>query len=182
MPAVTRALAWTRGQVDPFPAVGVRLLLRQCCLKEFPDPAGFNSRRRVAVNWESRQPCCRNDHVLQRVIIMTRGYWHVLRRGRGHLWRPHHSWLNKGSRPGRYDPWRVTGPCTWRVEEVAWIVNRRESRLGLLMPPSHDLIGRVLIHREPEGLRLDQLSLGIESRPLRSHPDPFCRQILLSFH
>ena len=167
--------------MDPIPAVGVRLLLRQCCLKEFPDPAGFNSRRRVAVDWESRQPCCRGDHVLQRVIIMTRWYWHVLRRGRGHLGRPHHLWLNRGSRPGHYDPWRVTRPCTWRVEEVVWIVNRRESRLGLLMPPSHDLIGRVLIHREPERLCLNQLSLGVESRPLRSHPDPFRRQILLGF-
>ena len=75
--------------MDPIPAVGVRLLLRQRCLEEFSDPAGLNSRRRVVVNWESRQPCrqpCRrSDHVLQRVIIMTRGYWHVLRRGRG-IW------------------------------------------------------------------------------------------------
>ena len=134
--------------MDPIPAVGLCLLLRQCCLKQFPDPAGFNSRRGVAVGWESRQPSCRSDHVLQRVIIMTQGYWHVLGRGRGHLGRPHHSWLNKGSRRGRYDPWRVTGPRPWRVEEVAWIVNQRESRLGLLMPPSQDLIGRVLIHRE----------------------------------
>ena len=69
--------------MDPVPAVRVRLLLRQRCLKEFSDPAGFNSRWRVAVNWESRQPCCRGDHVLQRVSIMTRWYWYVLRRGRG---------------------------------------------------------------------------------------------------
>ena len=164
------------------PAVRVRLLLRQRCLKEFSDPAGFNSRWRVAVDWESCQPCCRGDHVLQRVIIMTQGYWHILRWGGGHLGRPDHSWLNKGSRPGRNDPWRVTRPCTCRIEEVSRIVDRRESRLGLLMPPSHDLIGRVLIHREPEGLRLNQLSLGVESRPLRSHPDPFRCQILLSFH
>ena len=182
MPAVTRALAWTRGRVDPVPAVRVRLLLRQCCLKEFPDPAGFNSRRRGTVNWESRQPCCRSDHVLQRVIIMTRGYWHILRRGRWHLGRPHHSRRNQVSRPRRNDPWRVTRPCTWRVEEVAWIVNRRESRLGLLMPPSHDLLGRVLIHCELEGLRLDQLSLGIESCPLRSQPDAFRCKILFSLH
>ena len=168
--------------MDPTPAVGVRLLLRQCCLKEFPDPVGFNSRRRVAVDWESRQPCCRGDHVLQRVIIMTRGYWHVLRRGRGHLGRPHHPWLSKGSRPGRNDPWRVTRPCTRRIKEIAWIVNRRESRLGLLMPPSHVLVGRVLIHRELEGLRLNQLSPGVESRPLRSQPDPFCCKILFSFY
>ena len=168
--------------MDPVPAVGVRLLLRQCRLKEFPDSAGFDSRRRVAVNWESRQPCCCGDHVLQRVSIMTRWYWHILRWGRVHPGRPHHLWLNRGPRPGHYDPWRVTRPCTRRVEEVSRIVNRRESRLGLLMPPSHDLIGRVLIHRELEGLRLDQLSLGIESRPLRSHPDPFRCKILLSFH
>ena len=141
--------------MDPVPAVGVRLLLCQSRLKEFSNPAGFNRCWRVTINWESRQPCRRGDHVLQRVIIMARGYWHILRRGRGPLGRPHHSWLNKGSRPGCYDPWRVTRPCTWRVEEVARIVNRRESRLSLLMPPSHDLIGRVLIHRELEGLRLN---------------------------
>ena len=168
--------------MDPVPAVGVRLLLCQCCLKEFPDPAGFNSRRRVVVDWEGRQPCCRGDHVLQRVIIMTRWYWHVLRRGSVRPRRPHYLGLNWRSNPEHRDLWRVTGPCPRRVEEVSRIVDRRESRLGLLMPPSHDLIGRVLIHRELEGLHLDQLSLGIESRPLRSHPDPFCCQILLSFH
>ena len=166
--------------MDPIPAVGVRLLLRQRCLEEFSDPAGLNGRRRVAINGQSRQPCCCGDHVLQRVIIMARGYWHILRRGGGPLGRPHHSWLNKGSRSGCYDPRRVTRPCTRCVEEVARIVNRRESRLSLLMPPSHDLIGRVLIHRELEGLRLNQLSLGIESRPFRSQPDSFCCKILFS--
>ena len=50
------------------------------------------------------------------------------------------------------------------------------------MPPSHDLIGRDLIHRELEGLRLNQLSLGIESRPLHSQPDSFCCKILFSFY
>ena len=168
--------------MDPIPAVGVRLLLRQCCLKEFSDPAGFNSRRRVAVHWKGRQPSCRGEHVLQRVSIMTRWYWHILRRGRVHPGRPHHLWLNRGPRPGHYDPRRVTRPCTWRIEEVSRIVDRRESRLGLLMPLSHDLIGRVLIHREPERLCLNQLSLGIESRPLRSQPDPFRCKILFSFY
>ena len=50
------------------------------------------------------------------------------------------------------------------------------------MPPSHDLIGRVLIHRKLEGLRLNQLGLGIESRPLRSQPDRFRWKILFSFY
>ena len=50
------------------------------------------------------------------------------------------------------------------------------------MPPSHDLIGRVLIHRELEGLRLNQLSPGVESRPLRSQPDPFRCKILFSLY
>ena len=165
--------------MNPVPAIRIRLLLRQSRLKEFSDPAGFNRRWRVTINWESRQLCRCGDHVFQRVGIMTRWYWHVLRRGRGHLGRPHDLWLNRGPRPGHYDPWRVARPCTWRVEEVSRIVERRESRLGLLMPPSHDLIGRVLIHREPEGLCLNQLSLGVESRPLCSHPDPRRRQILL---
>ena len=168
--------------MDPVPAVRVRLLLRQCCLKELADPAGFNSRWRVAVNWESRQPCRRGDHVFQRVGIMTRWYWHVLRRGRVHPGRSHHLGLNWCPSPGHYDLRRVTRPCTRRAEEVSRIVNRRESRLGLLMPPSHDLIGRVLIHRELEGLRLNQLGLGVESCPLRSHPDPFRCQILFGFH
>ena len=168
--------------MNPIPAIRICLLLRQSRLKEFSDPAGFNRRWRVTINWESRQPRRRGDHVFQRVGIMTRWYWHILRRGRVHPGRPHHLWLNRAARPGHYDPWRVTRPCTWRVEEVSWIVNRRESRLGLLMPPSQDLIGRVLIHREPEGLRLNQLSLGVESRPLRSHPDPFRCQILFGFH
>ena len=168
--------------MNPVPAIRICLLLRQSRLKEFSDPAGFDRRWRVALDWESRQSRRRGDHVFQRVGIMTRWYWHVLRRGRGHLGRPHHSRLNKGSRPGRYDPWQVTRPCTWRVEEVSWIVNRWESRLGLLMPSSHDLIGRVLIHRELEGLRLNQLGPGVESRPLRSQPDSFCRQILFSFY
>ena len=136
MSAVTRAPSWTRGGEDPIPAVRVRLLLCQRCMKEFPDPVGFNSRWRVAVNWEGRQPCCCGDHVLQRVSIMTRWYWHILRRGRAHPGRPHHLRLNRVPRPGHYDPWRVTRPCTWRVEEVSWIVNRRESRLGLLSKSS----------------------------------------------
>ena len=168
--------------MNPVPAIRIRLLLCQSRLKEFSDPAGFNRRWRVTINWESRQPRRRGDHVLQRVGIMTRWYWYVLRRGRVPPGRSHHLGLNWRSSPGRRDLWRVTGPCTRRVEEVSRIVNRRESRLGLLMPPSHDLIGRVLIHREPEGLRLNQLSLGVESYPLRSHPDPFRHQILLGFH
>ena len=167
--------------MDPVPAIRICLLLRQSRLKEFSDPAGFNRRWRVTINWESRQPRRRGDHVFQRVGIMTRWYWHVLRRGRVHPGRSHHLGLNWRPSPGHYDLWRVTRPCTRRVEEVSRIVNRRESRLGLLMPPSHDLIGRVLIHREPERLCLNQLSLGVESRPLRSHPDPFRRQILLGF-
>jgi len=167
--------------MNPVPAIRICLLLRQSRLKEFSDPAGFNRRWRVAIDWESRQSRRRGDHVFQRVGIMTRWYWHVLRRGSVHPGRPHHLGLNWRSSPGRRDLWRVTGPCTRRVEEVSRIVNRRESRLGLLMPPSHDLIGRVLIHREPERLCLNQLSLGVESRPLCSHPDPFRRQILLGF-
>ena len=165
--------------MDPVPAVRVRLLLRQSCMKELPDPAGFNRRWRVTINWESRQPRRRGDHVFQRVGIMTRQYWYILRRGRVHPGRSHHLGLNWPPGPGHYDLRRVTRPCTRRVEEVSRIVNRRESRLGLLMPPSHDLIGRVLIHREPKGLCLNQLSLGVESRPLCSHPDPLRRQILL---
>ena len=168
--------------MNPVTAIRICLLLRQSRLKEFSDPAGFNSHWRVAINWKSRQPRRRGNHVFQRVGIMTRWYWHVLRRGRVHPGRSHYLGLNWCPSPGHYDLRRVTRPCTWRVEEVSRIVNRRESRLGLLMPPSHDLIGRVLIHREPERLRLNQLSLGVESRPLCSHPDPFRCQILLSFH
>ena len=167
--------------MNPVPAIRICLLLRQSRLKELSGPAGFDRRWRVTIDWESRQSRRRGDHVFQRVGIMTRWYWHILRRGRVHPGRPHHLWLNRGPRLGHYDPRRVTRPCTWRVEEVSRIVDRRESRLGLLMPPSHDLIGCVLIHREPEGLRLNQLSLGVKSRPLRSHPDPFRRQILLGF-
>ena len=168
--------------MNPVPAIRICLLLRQSRLKEFSDPAGFNRRWRVTVNWESRQPRRRGNHVFQRVGIMTRRYWYVLRRGGVHPGRSHHLGMNWRPSPGHYDLWRVTRPCTRRVEEVPRIVNRREPRLGLLMPPSHDLIGRVLMHRELERLRLDQLCLGVESRPLRSHPDPFRCQILLSFH
>ena len=159
MPAVTRAPAWTRGRVDPVLAVGVRLLLRQCCLKEFPDPAGFNSRRRVAVNWESRQPCCRSDHVLQRVIIMTRGYWHVLRQVCC-------AWLNRCScfrcpRP----VWRglVTSSCSWCVEEILRLINRWEMRS---VPSSHDFLGSILIQPNPVGLCF-------QFSPLCSHPSIF---------
>ena len=161
--------------MNPVPAIRILLLLRQSHLKEFSDPAGFSRRWRVTINWESRQPCRRGDHVFQRVSIMTRWYWYVPRRRKVHPGRSHHLGRNWRPSPGHYDLWRVTRPCTWRVEEVSRIVNRRESRLGLLMPPSQDLIGRVLIHREPEGLCLNQLSLGVESRSLCSHPDPFCR-------
>ena len=58
--------------------------------------------------------------------------------------------------------------------EFLWLV-RSLFRTPLLdrktprLPPLH-LIGRVLIHRELEGLRLNQLGLGIESRPLRTSP------------
>ena len=165
--------------MDPVPAIRVRLLLRQSCLKDLPDPAGFDRCRRVAINWESRQPRRRGDHVFQRVGIMTRRYWYVLRRGRVHPGRSHHLGLNWRSSPGHYDLWRFTRPCTRRVEEVSRIVNRWEWRLSLLMPPSHDLIGCVLIHREPERLRLDKLSLGVQSRPFCSHPDSFRCQIFL---
>ena len=164
--------------MDPVPVVRVRLLLRQSCLKELPDPAGFDRSWRVAINWESRQPCRRGDHVFQRVGIMIRWHWHILRRGRVRPGRSHYLGLHWYPGPGHYDLRRVTRPCTWRVEEVSRIINRRESRWSLLMPPSHDPIGCVLIHREPERLRLNQLSLGDESRPLCSHPDPFRHQIL----
>ena len=159
--------------MNPVPAMRTRLLLCQSRLTEFPDPAGFNRRWRVAIDWESRQSRRRGDYVFQRVGIMTRWYWHVLRRGNVHTGWPHHLRLNWRSSPGCRDLWRVTGPCTRRVEKVSRIINQRESRLSLLMPPSHDLIGCVLIHREPERLRLNQLSLGAESRPFCSHPDPF---------
>ena len=159
--------------MNPVPAIRICLLLRQSRLKKFSDPAGFDRCWRVALDWESRQLRRCSDHVFQWIRIMTQWYWHALRWGSIHTGRPHHLRLNRRSSPGCRDFWRVTGPCTRRVEKVSRIINRRESRLNLLMPPSHDLIGCVLIHREPERLRLNQLSLGVQSRPFCSHPDPF---------
>ena len=52
--------------MNPVPAIRICLLLRQSRLKEFSDPAGFNRRWRIALDWESRQSRRRGDHVFQR--------------------------------------------------------------------------------------------------------------------
>ena len=146
------APAWTGGGVDPVTAVRICFLLDQSCPQKLLDPSRLYCLRQVTFNWNGLRPCSSGNEIVHRVGVVTQRCRNSLRYNSILTRQIHPTGLNRRASRRGFRPvylHRITGSCSWGVEKVSGLENRRQT--GSVLPP-HDFMRRVLVQHEHVGL------------------------------